>query len=278
MASEKATAESDRESFLAQKEAAEKQVDQLVASRDEAAKAAQEAQEQRQREEEEAALAAADAEAAAAEEVQEESVEEVVTTSSSSSQATESTQNNESSENASSTTQASAPAQSSTASAPSAPASNNNSSNNTAAPAQTEQVAAPKKKETPKKVEAPAPKPSGTSWSSIQAIANSKLGSKYVWGSKGPNTFDCSGFTSWVFRQAGKSIPGDSRSQYAGATKVSNPQPGDLVFFGTNGSVSHVGIYAGGGQFVGAQTSTGVAYTSVNSSYWGPRLIGYGRY
>ena len=53
-------------------------------------------------------------------------------------------------------------------------------------------------------------------------------------------------------------------------------QPGDLVFFNTYGGISHVGIYIGGGNFIGAQSSrTGVAIASVNDSYyWGPRYVG----
>lgn len=304
LASEKATAESDRTEFLVQKAAAEEQVVQLVTARDEAAKAAQEAEEQRQREEEEAAALAV-AEAAAAQQAQEEAAaaasQEVSTSSSN-----ESTENTEVASNESVSSPApSAPAQNNTpapsvsSNEPAVSNSSNNSSSNTSssssnnsssnesssntnnqpaanpAPAKKEE---PKKQEAPKKEKAPEPKASGTSWSSLKSIADTKLGAKYVWGSKGPNTFDCSGFTSWVFRQAGKSIPGNSGAQYASSQKVSNPQAGDLVFFGTGGRVTHVGIYAGGGQFVGAQTSSGVAYTSVNSSYWGPKLIGYGRY
>lgn len=119
----------------------------------------------------------------------------------------------------------------------------------------------------------PTPAPSGN----VISIANQYLGTPYKWGGTTPSGFDCSGFTQYVFRQAGKTIPRDSRAQYAQSTKISNPQPGDLVFFGS-GSVTHVGIYTGGGQFVGSQTSTGVAYTSVHGSYWGPLFIGYGRY
>ena len=80
---------------------------------------------------------------------------------------------------------------------------------------------------------------------SIRAIT---LGVPYLWGGSTPTAFDCSGFTKHVFAQAGKTIPRNSAAQYAQSTKVSNPGPGDLVFFG-RGSVTHVGIYAGGGRF-----------------------------
>ena len=102
----------------------------------------------------------------------------------------------------------------------------------------------------------------------------------YTWGGTTPSGgFDCSGFTQFVFNKAGKSIPRTSGSQYASSTKVSNPQPGDLVFFSGNGAgITHVGIYTGGGQFIGSQSSSGVAYASAVTGYWGSRLVGYGRY
>lgn len=129
------------------------------------------------------------------------------------------------------------------------------------------------KEEKPKPTPAPVPAPSGN----VLSIASQYIGTPYLYGGTTTNAFDCSGYTSHVFSQAGKSIPRNSAAQYARATKVSNPQPGDLVFFGS-GSVSHVGIYVGGGRFIGSQTSTGVAYASLTSGYWSSRIIGYGRY
>ena len=67
----------------------------------------------------------------------------------------------------------------------------------------------------------------------------------YVAGGSTPAGFDCSGYTQFVFGQAGKSIPRTASGQQAAATPVSNPQPGDLVFFGS--PAYHVGIYAGNG-------------------------------
>ena len=110
----------------------------------------------------------------------------------------------------------------------------------------------------------------------VYSIATSQLGVPYRWAGGTPAGFDCSGFVNWVFAQVGRSVPRTTGSLYAAATPVSNPQVGDLVFFGS-GSVSHVGIYAGNGQFIGSQTSTGVAHASVHSGYWGARFIGYGR-
>lgn len=110
----------------------------------------------------------------------------------------------------------------------------------------------------------------------VYSIAAGQQGAPYVWGGSTPGGFDCSGFVNWVFAQAGRSVPRTTGALYSAATPVSSPQVGDLVFFGS-GSVTHVGIYAGNGQFIGSQTSTGVAHASVHSGYWGARFIGYGR-
>lgn len=169
----------------------------------------------------------------------------------------------------------------------SSPASNSGSSsssnsNSNSEPARTpdpepEPTPAPKSEPKPEPKPEPAPAPAPAPSGNVLSIAANYLGVPYQWGGNTPGGFDCSGFTKYVFAQAGKSIPRNSAAQYAQSTKVSNPQPGDLVFFGT-GSVTHVGIYTGGGQFIGAQSSTGVAYASVHGSYWGQRFIGYGRY
>ena len=102
----------------------------------------------------------------------------------------------------------------------------------------------------------------------VVAAAMSKVGSPYVYGATGPYAFDCSGLTSWAFRQAGISIPRTSSGQAAGGSYVSKSQllPGDLVFFAFGGGrVDHVGIYIGGGKMVHAgDESTGVYVSSIN--------------
>jgi cell wall-associated NlpC family hydrolase len=87
------------------------------------------------------------------------------------------------------------------------------------------------------------------------AAARTKLGVPYQWGASGPNAFDCSGLTSWAFKQAGISIPRTSAAQSTFGTAVGKDQlqPGDLVFFYS--PVSHVGIYMGGGKILHASTS-----------------------
>ena len=102
-------------------------------------------------------------------------------------------------------------------------------------------------------VAAPAPEPS--IGERIVSIAQSKIGSPYVYGAAGPNAFDCSGFTSWVYAQAGKSIPRTSQAQASAGQQValSDIQPGDIVAY--YGGASHVAIYAGNGQIIDALNS-----------------------
>ncbi len=95
------------------------------------------------------------------------------------------------------------------------------------------------------------------------------LGKPYVWGAKGPNTFDCSGLTYYVYMKAtGHYIGGRTgEQQYAGTQiPVSQAQPGDLVFWGPSSGVTHhVGIYIGNGQFIHApQPGDKVRVTSIS--------------
>lgn len=100
----------------------------------------------------------------------------------------------------------------------------------------------------------PAPKratPSkSSSNSSVVNIAKRYTGTPYVWGGSTPRGFDCSGLTSYVFRQVGKNLPRTARAQAGHTKRVSNPRPGDLVFFGS--PAHHVGIYVGGDKMIDA--------------------------
>lgn len=117
----------------------------------------------------------------------------------------------------------------------------------------------------------------GASGRAAEAVryAMSRVGSAYVWGASGPNSFDCSGFTSWAFRQIGISLPRSSRAQTGAGTPVnkSDLRPGDLVFFYS--PVSHVAIYIGDGQIVdAANPRRGVRVTSLDSMpYSGARRV-----
>ncbi len=96
------------------------------------------------------------------------------------------------------------------------------------------------------------PPPTRAPRSQVVNIAKRYLGAPYVWGADGPNTFDCSGFTMFVYRQVGVSLPHSSRAQIGYGERVSRSdlQPGDLVFFGS--PIHHVGIYVGGGMYIHA--------------------------
>ncbi len=108
--------------------------------------------------------------------------------------------------------------------------------------------------------------PSGTSASGVLAAASQLEGVPYVYGGTTPSGFDCSGFTSYVFAQAGKTIPRTSAEQAAAATPVSagDLRPGDLIFYSPGGSVSHVAIYAGDGMvWESPGTGSAVQYAPV---------------
>ncbi|MEX5635233.1 C40 family peptidase, partial [Parafrankia sp. FMc2] len=82
--------------------------------------------------------------------------------------------------------------------------------------------------------------------------AHAQLGKPYVWGGEGPNSFDCSGLTQWVWGKAGVGIPHYTGDQWTAGRRVSRAEliPGDLVFFGAD--LYHVGLYIGGGQMIHA--------------------------
>ncbi|CAN7231974.1 MULTISPECIES: C40 family peptidase [Micrococcaceae] len=83
--------------------------------------------------------------------------------------------------------------------------------------------------------------------SGLAAIAYTGIGSPYVWGGTTPSGWDCSGFTQWVYAQAGISIP--RTNAWTAMTPTATPAPGDLVM--QNGG-AHVGIYVGNGMMISA--------------------------
>ena len=94
------------------------------------------------------------------------------------------------------------------------------------------------------------------------------IGNPYVWGGVSlTNGADCSGFVLSVFKNFGYSLPHYSGSQANSGTKISisEVQPGDLIFYGKNGTINHVAIYIGSGQVVHASSpSTGIKISSYN--------------
>jgi len=120
---------------------------------------------------------------------------------------------------------------------------------------------------------------------SAAAMARSLLGKRYVSGASGPNSFDCSGFTYYIYKQLGHPIARGSSSQYYNsgyAVSTSAMQPGDLIFFfdrrfdssGGTLPTTHVGMYVGGGQFIHASTTSyRVQYDSIYG-YYAPYIVG----
>lgn len=113
---------------------------------------------------------------------------------------------------------------------------------------------------------APAPTSGG-----VIGIAKQYIGTPYVYGGSTPAGFDCSGFTQYVFAKVGISLPRTAEAQRQMATPVSNPQPGDLVFFGA--PAYHMGIYVGDGMMIDSPRSG--KSVSVRPVFSG--VSGYGR-
>jgi cell wall-associated NlpC family hydrolase len=105
--------------------------------------------------------------------------------------------------------------------------------------------------------------------------AFAELGKPYVWAATGPNSFDCSGLTQFVWRQAGVAIPRVAADQDTWSIPVPLSQllPGDLVFYGTT-DIHHVGIYIGDGLMINAPHTGDVVRVS---SIWWSDLAGFGR-
>lgn len=116
--------------------------------------------------------------------------------------------------------------------------------------------------------------------SKIVEVAKDQLGDRYVAGRMGPDAFDCSGLTRYVYKQAtGKELPHQSRSQYSKVERISvdEAQPGDLVFFFRNGA-HHVGIYIGNHKMIDAPGRGGhVRVSPISGSWWGRTFSGMGR-
>ena len=115
----------------------------------------------------------------------------------------------------------------------------------------------------------------------VVETAMSFLGYPYVYGGSSPKGFDCSGFTSYIYKQFGYSLNRTCSGQLDNGTPVamSELQPGDLVIFkkyaSSSGRASHVGLYIGGGEFIHASTSkVGVIISKLSDAYYTTGFVG----
>ena len=134
----------------------------------------------------------------------------------------------------------------------------------------------------------PSAPSTGNTISDLISYAQNFLGVPYVYGGNGPNSFDCSGFTTYVFKKYGVSLPRSAYDQGYGSygtkiTSVSGLKKGDLVFFNTisdSDLSDHAGIYIGDGNFIHASSSESkgrkVMISTLSSGYYN-RQFSWGR-
>jgi hypothetical protein len=114
--------------------------------------------------------------------------------------------------------------------------------------------------------------------SDVADLATNMIGRPYEWGAEGPNTFDCSGLTQYVFGKFGVDLPRRAVNQAdVGRLMERRLRRGDLVFFSSDtrrSLVTHVGIYEGGGVMVNASQRHGrVRRDDLNQAYWASRFM-----
>lgn len=122
--------------------------------------------------------------------------------------------------------------------------------------------------------------PSAETQKNIVNISLSLQGTPYLWAGTTPNGFDCSGYLYYVFNKAGITLPRlDTLGMYLYATDVTQPVPGDIVFFENTYRVgiSHAGIYLGDDQFIHAGSKQ-VEISSLKYTYWKDKIVGFKRF
>ncbi len=105
-------------------------------------------------------------------------------------------------------------------------------------------------------------------------------GTRYCLGGNDENCIDCSAFTQTILRNVyGVNVPRTANEQYDFSTHIKDEdlQEGDLVFFKSGRTISHVGLYIGNFKFVNASTSGGVTISDLNDDYWSKKYVGAGR-
>jgi NlpC/P60 family protein len=108
-------------------------------------------------------------------------------------------------------------------------------------------------------------------------FAASLIGRPYVWGAEGPQAFDCSGLTQYVYGEFGVELPRRAIQQSGVGQRVVRFQRGDLIFFSSGpreSTVTHVGIYEGGGMMIDASKRHGrVRRDNLSESFWADRFL-----
>lgn len=131
-------------------------------------------------------------------------------------------------------------------------------------------------------VNASQPSATSSATAAIADIALTQMDKPYLLGGNGPDTYDCSGLAYYAMRNAGFSVTRYSAAAYSGVsswtkiTSTSSLQKGDLIFFksDTSSTISHMGIYTGGGQFVHASSGQGkVMVSALDNSYWARNFV-----
>ena len=118
-------------------------------------------------------------------------------------------------------------------------------------------------------------------YTDVMTLANSLLGTPYVYGGNSVNGFDCSGFVNYIYSNAGFNITRKSSLDYFmnDTTIVANPVPGDVVFFKNTyiPTISHMGVYIGNNEFIHAGSS-GVEVSNLSYEYWDTRFVAFKRF
>lgn len=109
--------------------------------------------------------------------------------------------------------------------------------------------------------------------------AESWIGTPYKYGGTNSSGIDCSGFVQNVFDKCGITLPRTSQQQYTYTMRVTSDElePGDLIFFGNKGNISHVGIFGGSGYMIHASTSAGVVKQNLQDYANYQTVQGYGK-
>lgn len=120
--------------------------------------------------------------------------------------------------------------------------------------------------------------PSDEDAAKVLETAAKYLGVPYRWGGTSPSGFDCSGFVQYVYRECGYSLTRTTYTQWDNDGEYVDRYhlaPGDLVYFGSSDSPSHVGLYVGDGMMIHApSTGKNIQYTTIDSGYYQSRFIG----